>query len=85
MKALNSLGGKSEQIIKGLGYFVWVILFLMCGSNVSWFAQAQSPEARKGKDTNSPIPTGEAPDSYASSLHEPSKKLDPGYEKFKMI
>lgn len=38
---------------------------------------SQSPEAPKSKDTNSPIPKGETPASYAQK----SKRFHPGYEK----
>lgn len=46
---------------------------------------SQSPEGPNDKETNSPSPKGEAPASYASRLHELSKKFDPGYEMFNKI
>lgn len=46
---------------------------------------SRSPEVPKCKGTNSPIPKGETPVSYAEKLHNQCKKYDPGYEKFEKI
>lgn len=48
-------------------------------------AGSQSPESPKGKDTDSPISMGETSASYASRLHELSKKFNPEYENFNEI
>lgn len=46
---------------------------------------SRSPEAPKGKDTDSSISMGDTPASYTSRLHELSKKFNPEYENFNEI